>query len=133
VSGVAFSLAGGKSPKYWETAKKAVHIWMERYLKQMVSQPFLVNVNIPDISLDLLKDDIKVTRLGKRHQAEPVIEAKNPRGETVYWVGSVSSAQDASEETDFYAVECGHISLTPLTVDLTAHDERLLWDSWSKA
>ncbi|MFM8501825.1 MAG: 5'/3'-nucleotidase SurE, partial [Fluviibacter sp.] len=66
---------------------------------------------------------MRVTRLGKRHKAEPVIRAVNPRGETVYWVGPAGAAQDAGPGTDFHAVEAGYVSITPLRLDLTHTDQ----------
>jgi 5'-nucleotidase len=80
--------------------------------------PFLLNVNVPDVPVAELKG-MQVTRLGKRHKAEPVIKYKNPRGEIVYWVGAAGPAQDAGEGTDFYAVNHTQVSITPLQIDLT--------------
>ena len=60
-----------------------------------------------------------LTRLGRRHKAEDVIRAQNPRGETVYWVGAAGAAADAGEGTDFHAVATGFVSVTPLQIDLT--------------
>ena len=60
-----------------------------------------------------------MTRLGKRHRAEPVIKSTNPRGETVYWVGAAGKAQDAGAGTDFHAIANSSVSITPLQVDLT--------------
>ena len=78
----------------------------------------LLNVNIPDLPSDALKGT-RVTRLGKRHKAEPVVKNSNPRGETIYWVGAAGGAQDAGPGTDFYAVSQSRVSVTPLQVDLT--------------
>jgi 5'-nucleotidase len=64
-----------------------------------------------------------VTRLGKRHKAEPVVKANNPHGEAVYWVGAAGKAQDAGEGTDFHAVARQHVSLTPLQIDLTQYSQ----------
>ena len=66
---------------------------------------------------------MRVTRLGKRHKAEPVIRATNPRGETVYWVGPAGAAQDAGPGTDFHAIAEGYVSITPLRLDLTHTDQ----------
>ena len=75
-------------------------------------------MNVPDISYDKLQG-ILVTRLGKRHRAEPVIKSTNPRGEIVYWVGPAGKAQDAGIGTDFHAIAHQKVSITPLQVDLT--------------
>ena len=49
-----------------------------------------------------------------------MIRAKNPRGETVYWIGPAGGAKDAGPGTDFHAVASGSVSVTPLHIDLTA-------------
>jgi len=63
----------------------------------------LLNVNMPGVAAESVQG-ITVTRLGKRHYAEPVIQARNPRGETVYWIGPAGSAKEAGPGTDFHAV-----------------------------
>ena len=87
--------------------------------------PWLLNVNIPTLPADQIKG-VQVVRLGRRHAAERVITQTSPRGETMYWIGSAGPAKDEGEGTDFYATRHGHVSLTPLQVDLTEH-ERLSW------
>jgi 5'-nucleotidase len=62
---------------------------------------------------------VEVTRLGRRHKAEPVVKMTSPRNETVYWVGAAGAAADAGNGTDFNAVERGFVSVTPLQIDLT--------------
>lgn len=81
----------------------------------------LLNVNVPDLPLEAIKG-IEVTRLGRRHKAEPLIKGTNPRGETVYWIGPAGGAADAGPGTDFHAVEQGYVSVTPLQIDLTDYE-----------
>ena len=78
----------------------------------------MLNINVPDVTSDLLQGT-EITRLGKRHKAEPVVKATSPRGETIYWVGAAGSAQDAGEGTDFNPVARSVVSITPLQMDLT--------------
>ncbi len=52
----------------------------------------------------------EVTRLGKRHKAEPVVKARNPRGETVYWIGAAGAVADAGPGTDFHAIQNQRVS-----------------------
>ena len=87
-----------------------------------LSQPFLLNVNVPDVPYDSLRG-LQVTRLGRRHKAEPVVRSTSPRGETVFWVGAAGAAQDAGEGTDFHAVANQRVSVTPLQVDLTRYSQ----------
>lgn len=88
--------------------------------------PWLLNVNVPNLPMDQL-GHVKLCRLGRRHAAEPVITQKNPRGETMYWIGAAGAAKDDAEGTDFHATGQGHIALTPLKVDLTDHDQLGYW------
>ncbi|WP_024301416.1 5'/3'-nucleotidase SurE [Pseudogulbenkiania sp. MAI-1] len=121
IPSVAVSLAG-KSGAHFATAAAVVDRLMERLLREPFHTPVLLNVNVPDIPLDQLKG-MTVTRLGRRHYAEPVIKAQNPRGDTVYWVGPVGPAQDAREGTDFWALANNQASVTPLMLDLTAYGQ----------
>jgi 5'-nucleotidase len=94
------------------------HDLVERLGRAPFGSPVLLNVNVPDIPYESLSG-IEVTRLGRRHKAQPVIPGKNPRGETVYWVGPAGAAREAGPGTDFHALERGAVSVTPLQVDLT--------------
>jgi 5'-nucleotidase len=83
----------------------------------------LLNVNIPDLPAAELRG-MEVTRLGKRHKAEPVVKLTTPRGETAYWIGPAGGAADAGPGTDFHAIESRRVSVTPLRMDLT-HNAQL--------
>lgn len=88
--------------------------------------PWLLNVNIPNMPLSALKS-VKLCRLGRRHAAEKAIVQQSPRGETMYWIGSAGAAMDDVEGTDFHATANGHVSMTPLQIDLTDHDRLGYW------
>ncbi|HWT28474.1 MAG TPA: 5'/3'-nucleotidase SurE [Methylophilaceae bacterium] len=115
--------------QYFDTAAKVVIDLVERYKKTGFPPPLLLNVNVPDIPYDELHG-MAVTRLGKRHKAEPVIKTSTPRGETVYWVGAAGNAQDAGPGTDFHAVEHEQVSLTPLQIDLTQFKQLDAVEDW---
>jgi len=117
VPSLAVSLAA-KSATDFSAAAKVARQLVEQLQRRPFPQPVLLNVNVPDRPFEDLKG-IRVTRLGRRHKAEPVVRSVTPRGETVYWVGAAGGAQDAGEGTDFHAVENGYVSVTPLQIDLT--------------
>jgi len=48
-----------------------------------------------------------------------MVEAKDPKGRPIYWVGAAGRGQDAGPGTDFHAIEHGYVSVTPLKLDLT--------------
>jgi 5'-nucleotidase len=90
---------------------------------------WLLNVNIPNRpDADTLPR--AVTRLGRRHASEPVIQQSNPRGEPIYWIGAAGDAREAGEGTDFHAIASGRVSITPLQVDLTHASQIPLVSGW---
>ncbi|MCL4759045.1 MAG: 5'/3'-nucleotidase SurE [Rhodocyclaceae bacterium] len=117
VPSIAISLVS-KSASDFSAAARVARELVERFQRDPIRSPVLLNVNIPDRSYDALRG-VRVTRLGKRHKAEPVIRSTSPRGETVYWIGPAGQAADAGEGTDFHAVNQGFVSVTPLQIDLT--------------
>lgn len=101
-----------------EFAKEFVQTMMANHRPEQ--PPWLLNVNIPNVRKSQLKP-VKICRLGRRHPAERYITQENPRGETMYWIGAAGPAKDEAHDTDFYATSAGHVSVTPLQVDLTDH------------
>ncbi|TAK75983.1 MAG: 5'/3'-nucleotidase SurE [Gammaproteobacteria bacterium] len=116
---IAISLAGPRCAHY-ETAAQVAKILVERLRETPLSFDTIMNVNVPDMPFTELKG-IQVTRLGTRHKAEPTVKALDPRGRKIYWVGQPGPEQDAGPGTDFYAVNAGYVSITPLHLDLTQY------------
>lgn len=117
VPSIAVSLVS-KAAADFSTAARVARDLAERFTRAPFQHPVLLNVNVPDRSYGDLKGT-RITRLGKRHKAEPVIRSVTPRNDTVYWIGAAGQAADAGEGTDFNAVAEGYVSVTPLQIDLT--------------
>ncbi|WP_287111135.1 5'/3'-nucleotidase SurE [Methylobacillus sp.] len=115
--------------QHFETAARFMVGLVERYQKDRFPPPVLLNINVPDVPFEQIQGT-EVTRLGKRHKAEPVIKSVTPRGQTVYWIGAAGSAQDAGDGTDFHAVSQNRISITPLQIDLTQYSQREQVKNW---
>ncbi|MBX3641227.1 MAG: 5'/3'-nucleotidase SurE [Nitrosomonas sp.] len=113
----------------YATAARVVVDMVRQFNRNELKIPILLNINIPDVEYSQL-EGIKVTRLGRRHKAEPVIRSLTPRGDTVYWVGAAGAAQDAGEGTDFHAVQYNYVSVTPLQIDLTRFDQMGFVSEW---
>lgn len=128
IPALAISLVG-KEFRHYETAARVASDLVQRFASQLHSHPWLLNVNVPDVPYEQLQG-MEVTRLGKRHKAEPVIKALSPNGETVYWVGAAGKAQDAGEGTDFNALQQQRVSLTPLQIDLTQYAQIDAVNAW---
>src|SRR5690349_17753735 len=117
IPSLAVSLVSSSHGNYRTAARVAADMVL-RCRDHDIQRPVLLNINVPDIEYEQLAG-IEVTRLGRRHKAEPVIKSQSPRGESVYWVGAAGAAQDAGNGTDFYAVRHNRVSVTPLQIDLT--------------
>jgi 5'-nucleotidase len=128
IPSIAVSLVGTKFEHYRTAARVARDI-VERLHRAPFGAPVLLNVNVPDLPYESLAG-VEVTRLGRRHKAQPVIPGKNPRGETVYWVGPAGAAREAGPGTDFNALERGAVSVTPLQVDLTHASQIAVVGEW---
>jgi 5'-nucleotidase len=111
------------------TAARVAADLVQRFARSPLGQPALLNVNVPDVPYEKLRG-VEVTRLGKRHKAEPVVKSATPRGETVYWVGAAGGAQDAGAGTDFNAVARTVVSVTPLQIDLTHYSQLQTIKDW---
>lgn len=127
----AVSLVDSSNGNYRTAARVAADMVM-RFKRQQISGAVLLNINVPDIDYRSIKG-MEVTRLGRRHKAEPVIKSFSPRGDAVYWVGAAGPAQDAGEGTDFYATAHDFVSVTPLQIDLTRYDQQDFITSWLKS
>ncbi len=118
---MAVSLAS-HHPKYYDSAVMATITLLKKLpglsLSQKKHSATIINVNVPDLPWKEIKG-FQVTRLGKRHKAEPVIRDKDARGNEIFWIGPVGAEADAGEGTDFYAIQNRYVSVTPIHIDLT--------------
>jgi 5'-nucleotidase len=114
------AIAFSQVDKDWKELDSAARIALETVerLYDSMPKPFLMNVNIPNRPYQDLKRSV-ATRLGRRHQSEGVVKMQDPFGHELFWIGPAGRAKDAGEGTDFHAVENGHVSITPLQIDLT--------------
>lgn len=121
IPSIAVSMVS-RSEAHLATAVKAAVSLAQRFARDPFRQPVLLNVNVPDVAAEAVTG-MEVTRLGRRHKAEPVVRMTTPRGETAYWIGPAGGAADAGPGTDFHAIENHRVSVTPLQVDLTHHGQ----------
>ena len=129
IPSIAVSLVGKEFQHYATAARVALDL-VTRLARAPFGAPVLLNVNVPDVPYESLTG-VEVTRLGRRHKAQPVVAGKNPRGETVYWIGAAGAAREAGPGTDFHALERGAVSVTPLQVDLTHGNQIPLVCEWA--
>jgi 5'-nucleotidase len=93
--------------------------WVERALRLVLGdpEPTLVNVNFPRNPQGL-----RWTALAVDQYNGKVVPDTDPMGREHYWF-TVVPLERHKEGTDLWAFEHGYVSLTPLRLDLTHHEE----------
>ncbi|MCS7058424.1 MAG: 5'/3'-nucleotidase SurE [Meiothermus sp.] len=116
IPSIAFSLdASGEELRFDEAARYAASIvrWV---LEHGLPPKTLLNVNFPNRS----PLGIRITRLSTHRYEDSVVKRIDPEGRPYYWVAGKPTAE-LEEGTDFWAVQQGYISVTPITLDYTNH------------
>jgi len=119
-SAIAVSLVN-QGRNHYDTAARVVVDLLARLENIQLPARTILNVNVPDVPFDELKG-LKVTRLGHRSKGLPPEQVCDPRGRKRYWISLAGEGDDAGEGTDFYAVQQGFASVTPIQVDMTRYD-----------
>ncbi|MEK9671231.1 MAG: 5'/3'-nucleotidase SurE [Rhodospirillaceae bacterium] len=106
----------------WETSEH----WVPRILEKLFEHDFppaaLVNVNLPNCRPEDVQGT-EITRQGKRKIGGEIRKGTDPRGEDYYWVGAQRDEERFQKGTDLEACIRNVISVTPLSMDLTADGE----------
>jgi len=90
-----------------------------------------LNVNIPPIAPNDCKG-FKVTRAGNKKYGFHAEVHHNPRGKEYYWIGlpRLEWMETKGHTTDFEAVNDGYVSVTPVHLDMTSHDDIQTLGEW---
>ena len=83
-----------------------------------------LNVNIPALKPSDCKG-YKITRMGHRLYGNNAQLHRNPRGEEHYWLGvhTLEWKRSVESDCDLSAIDEGYISISPIKLDMTAHEE----------
>lgn len=82
----------------------------------------LLNINVPRIHHGK-PAEVRITRLGGLVYKNYLVQGKDPRGRSYYWITGEPRTQVPKEEegTDIWAITNGYISITPIHLDMTYH------------
>ncbi len=122
----AYSYLAGDDP-HWDTPIKHAPKLIRDLLAEEWPPGVLMNINFPDTTPDAI-EGIEITRQGRRdQQLLGVEEREDTWGNPYYWLGYAKRRSNPERGTDLWAVYNGWISVTPLSMNLTARDmlERL--------
>jgi 5'-nucleotidase len=120
IPAIAFSLAAvGSGIHFRDAAQAAIRIVNQVGERRLPDDTFL-NVNFPDLPGSEMKP-VLITAQGKRSYEGSIVGNTDPRGNRYYWIGSGVPGFIDLPGTDYHAVRRGHVSVTPLHLDLTNH------------
>jgi 5'-nucleotidase len=90
-----------------------------------------LNINIPAVSPSESKG-IKITKTGSRVYSNDADSHINPRGQEYFWIGLINHEwrETSGQISDVEAIENGFISITPIHLDMTSHDEIKGLERW---
>ncbi|MBU1701864.1 MAG: 5'/3'-nucleotidase SurE [Candidatus Eisenbacteria bacterium] len=114
---IAISVASWK-PKHFDSAARVAQGLSRILLETGLPDRTFLNVNVPDIPYDEIKG-VRVTKLGDRVYRDVIIDKVDPRGRPYYWIGGDDPDWKYDESSDFFAVQAGYVSVTPISLDRT--------------
>ena len=91
-----------------------------------------LNINIPAISPKECQG-LKITRTGSRVYTNDAEVHLNPRGQEYFWIGLINHEwrkTEGSVMTDIEAIKQNYVSITPIHLDMTSHNDVEKLSSW---
>jgi 5'-nucleotidase len=129
IPAIAFSLATfEQGANFDDAAQVAVQVARQVIVNGLPADTFL-NVNIPCVPRGTMLPPM-ITCQGKRSFIGKIIGKTDPRGRKYFWVGSEEPHLNDESGTDFHAINRGHVSITPLHLDLTNHRSMQVMAGW---
>lgn len=120
VPAVSASLDSNDSHDFAFAAQTTARVVRQVREQGLPSGTFL-NVNVPSRPPQEI-NGLAITRLGRRVYRDVLVKRYDPRGHPYYWIGGDPPSGHQDEGTDIWAVAHGYVSITPIHLDMTAHD-----------
>jgi len=110
----AISLASRQQSDFSAAAAFAAQL-ASRILEEGLTPGVCLNVNVPRGEVR----GVRITRQSQKISQNIVLEQKDPRGRSHYWLDETIELGDVEPDSDYGAILAHEISLTPLQVDRT--------------
>ncbi len=136
VPAIAISQVYDKSPasltkQSYDLAKKVIYDIVKKIFEGSfpLGERKFLNINVP-FSQEF--KGYKITKAGYRIYGNDAHLHRNPRGEEYYWLGThaLRHKENHTKDCDLSAIADGYVSITPIQLDMTSHDELEKLDSW---
>lgn len=119
----AYSYEAGDMP-HWQTVVEHAPPLIRKLIAEPWGPGILMNINFPDRAPGDI-EGIEITSQGRRdQQLLGIDERRDTWGNPYYWLGYAKRRSNPARGTDLWAVYNGWISVTPLSMNLTAEAMR---------
>lgn len=119
---IAFSYEDRALDADYSVAAEYARRIVQQVIKHGLPPMTLLSVNIPQLALDKIAG-VQITRQGTRVYHDELVARLDPSGRPYYWIGGEAPGGDVTiEGTDIWAVHNGYVSITPIHLDMTAHN-----------
>jgi 5'-nucleotidase len=129
VPGIAVSLQSPEPHGYAAAAAATVRI-VRAVAEHRLPPHTILNVNVPALPEGEIKG-VQVTRMGLLAFRDYLVKRLDPTGRPYYWIGGDRPDEPPPPGTDFAALGAGYVSVTPLSLDLTAADAVAVISEWA--
>ncbi|MGA9351299.1 MAG: 5'/3'-nucleotidase SurE [Anaerolineae bacterium] len=116
---IAVSLDSYESEDFAYAARFAARL-VTLVLERGLPPTAFLNVNVPAVPQDEIAG-IRITCLGRRVYRDALVERRDPRGRSYYWIGGQPPRGVDEEGTDIWALANNYVSITPLHLDMTQY------------
>ncbi len=113
-SAIAIS-APYKNGQYLETAARVAALLATKITADPRLENILLNVNLPELILEKI-NGVKLTKLASESHINTVEEGDDGRRK-YYWLVRQRAVKSIDNGTDIWAIDNGHVSITPLHLD----------------
>lgn len=117
---LAISVTALKNVRY-DGAGQVAYSLVKAIAERGLSQPVLLNVNVPNIRPDRIKG-VEITRMGRRSYMDTVQQGQDGK-RAWYWIQRTRPSWEMTPGSDIYAVRHDRVSVTPLYTDLTHREQ----------
>lgn len=132
LTGIAISLdatEGHEGDLDYEPAAEVTLRLATQIASHNLPEGVLLNINVPNLGLDDIAG-VMITKQGQKIYQEVLVSRIDPRGRSYYWLGRDSPTDILEPGTDFWALAESYVSITPLQLDLTAHNLLHTMEKW---
>jgi 5'-nucleotidase len=118
-----------EGPLEFETTARVAAIVARKVWENKLPGNTLLNVNVPYCGMDQIKG-YRITRQGLRMYHDIIVKREDPRGTPYYWIGGDAPTGLVEAGTDIGALSECYISITPLSLDMTAYSFKETLQNW---